>query len=228
MAPLLFTRRALMAVGIAVGLSACSSHSDIPSFTASGFVADQGVIRLWRKDDEQHRPQVLVSVYSPYRGPGTITTLYTYQGDVLRQIKRNDADGDRDSIQLRFADDGTVSFMQRQLATRREPLTRDEIALYQYQARRILGGANLRRPTHETGAGCRLHRLDREACPQQQPAGERCLAGSARRQRTAAGGERRLLQLGTERRPAIKKAPRCGASRHDLIRSNHLPRAIAR
>lgn len=105
-------------------------------------MADQGVIRLWRKDDEQHRPQVLVSVYSPYRGPGTITTLYTYQGDVLRQIKRNDADGDRDSIQLRFADDGTVSFMQRQLATRREPLTRDEIALYQYQARRILEVSN--------------------------------------------------------------------------------------
>ncbi len=142
MAPLLFARRALMAVGIAVGLSACSFHSDIPSFTASGFVADQGVIRLWRKDDEQHRPQVLVSVYSPYRGPGTITTLYTYQGDVLRQIKRNDADGDRDSIQLRFADDGTVSFMQRQLATRREPLTSDEIALYQYQARRILEVSN--------------------------------------------------------------------------------------
>ncbi|WP_116429433.1 DUF1481 domain-containing protein, partial [Klebsiella pneumoniae] len=70
------------------------------------------------------------------------TTLYTYQGDVLRQIKRNDADGDRDSIQLRFADDGTVSFMQRQLATRREPLTSDEIALYQYQARRILEVSN--------------------------------------------------------------------------------------
>ncbi len=32
--------------------------------------------------------------------------------------------------------------MQRQLATRREPLTRDEIALYQYQARRILEVSN--------------------------------------------------------------------------------------
>ncbi|MDW6131417.1 DUF1481 domain-containing protein, partial [Klebsiella pneumoniae] len=42
MAPLLFTRRVLMAAGIALGLSACSFHSDIPSFTASGFVADQG------------------------------------------------------------------------------------------------------------------------------------------------------------------------------------------
>ncbi|CAI1185807.1 MULTISPECIES: DUF1481 domain-containing protein [Serratia] len=138
MAPLLFIRRALVAVGIAAGLSACSFHSTIPSFTASGFVADRGVIRLWRKDDDQHRAQVLMSVYSPYRGPGTITTLYEYQGGILRQIKRTDADGDRDSIRLRFADDGTVSFMQRQLATRREPLSSDEIALYQYQARRIL------------------------------------------------------------------------------------------
>lgn len=32
--------------------------------------------------------------------------------------------------------------MQRQLATRREPLTTDEIALYQYQARRVLEVSN--------------------------------------------------------------------------------------
>ena len=138
MAPLLFVRQALLAIGIAGGLSACSSHSDPPTFTASGYVADQGVMRLWRKDDDQQRPQVLMSVYSPYRGPGTVTTLYEYQNGELRQIKRTDADRDQDSIQLRFADDGTVSFMQRQLATRREQLTGDEIALYQYQARRVL------------------------------------------------------------------------------------------
>ncbi|CUW02331.1 Uncharacterised protein [Serratia grimesii] len=131
-----------MAIGIAGALSACSSHSDLPAFSASGYVADQGVVRLWRKDDDQHRPVVLMSVYSPYRGPGTITTLYEYQNGTLRQIKRTDADGDRDSIQLRFADDGSVSFMQRQLATRREPLTADEIALYQYQARRVLEVSN--------------------------------------------------------------------------------------
>ncbi|AHG20542.2 hypothetical protein Z042_13585 [Chania multitudinisentens RB-25] len=127
-----------MVVAIISGLSACSSRSAAPAFTASGFVADQGVIRVWRKDDNQQRPMVLMSVYSPYRGPGTITTLYEYQNGVLRQIRRTDADGDRDSIQLRFTDDGTVSFMQRQLATRREKLSSDDIALYQYQARRIL------------------------------------------------------------------------------------------
>lgn len=131
-----------MVIGLAGVLSACSSHSDPPAFSASGFVADQGVIRLWRKDDDRHRPQVLMSVYSPYRGPGTVTTLYEYQNGELRQIKRTDADGDRDSIQLRFTDDGEVSFMQRQLATRREQLTADEIALYQYQARRVLEVSN--------------------------------------------------------------------------------------
>lgn len=138
MKPLLFMRRALAAVGIASALSACSWHNTPPTFTASGYVADQGVIRLWRKDDEQQHPAVLVTVYSPYRGVGTVTTRYDYQHGALRQIKRTDADGDHDSIQLRFTDDGTVSFMQRQLATRREPLSADDIARYQYQARRVL------------------------------------------------------------------------------------------
>lgn len=55
MLPLLFIRQVLVAVGIAVCLSACNSHPYIPRFTASGFVAVQWVIRLWCKDDDQHR-----------------------------------------------------------------------------------------------------------------------------------------------------------------------------
>ncbi|MFC0227735.1 DUF1481 domain-containing protein [Serratia aquatilis] len=136
--PLLFIQRALMIAAVVSGLSACSLRSSPPSFTASGFVADQGVMRVWRIDDGQQRPLVLMSVYSPYSGPGTISTLYEYQNGVLYQIKRTDADGDRDSIQLRFTVNGTVSFMQRQLATQRQKLSNDDIALYQYQARRIL------------------------------------------------------------------------------------------
>ncbi|WP_339038421.1 DUF1481 domain-containing protein [Serratia symbiotica] len=66
----------LVAAGIAVCPSACNFHPYIPRFTASGLVADQGVIRLWRKkDDEQHSAQVLLSVYSPYRRAGTVTRL---------------------------------------------------------------------------------------------------------------------------------------------------------
>lgn len=142
MAPLLFACRVFTVVAMIGSLSACGLHSAPPTFTASGFVADQGVIRLWRKDDGQQRPMVLMSVYSPYRGPGTITTLYEYQNGVLHQIRRTDADGDRDSIQLRFTREGTVSFMQRQLATRREKISSDDIALYKYQARRILEVSN--------------------------------------------------------------------------------------
>lgn len=127
-----------MMVAVFAGLSACSFRSAPPTFTASGFVAEQGVVRLWRLDDEQHRPQVLMSVYSPYRGPGTISTLYEYQDGVLYQIKRTDADDDHDSIQLRFTHNGTVSFMQRQLAAQRQKLSNDDIARYQYQARRTL------------------------------------------------------------------------------------------
>ncbi|HEJ9097792.1 TPA: DUF1481 domain-containing protein [Serratia odorifera] len=142
MKPLLFVRRALIVIGVAAGLGACSWHQDPPSFTASGYVADQGAIRLWRKDDDRQHPLVLMTVYSPYRGIGTVTTHYEYQNGELRQIKRVDADGNKDSIQLRFADDGTVSFMQRQLATRREQLSSDDIARYKYQARRVLELSN--------------------------------------------------------------------------------------
>jgi hypothetical protein len=145
MTPLLFVRRALMVVGVTGFLSACSLHSSTPTFTASGYVADQGIIRLWRKDDDQQRPLVVMSVYSPYSGPGTITTLYEYQHGVLSQIKRTDADGDRDSILLRLSEDGTVSFMQRQLATRREQLSSDDITRYQNQARRILALSDAQR-----------------------------------------------------------------------------------
>ena len=138
MAPLLFIRQALMVAVITGGLSACSFRSSQPAFTATGFVADQGVVRIWRRDDAQQRPLVLLSVYSPYHGPGTISTLYEYNDGALFQVRRSDADGDRDSIQLRFTENGTVSFMQRQLATQREKLSKDAIVLYQYQARRIL------------------------------------------------------------------------------------------
>lgn len=134
--PLLFIQKLLMAGVFASLLSSCSFHSSIPSFSASGFVADQGVIRLWRKNDSQQRPLTLMSVYSPYNGSSTVVTLYEYQHGVLYQIKRTE--GEHNSLQLRFTENGTLSFMQRQLATQREKLSADDLALYQYHARRIL------------------------------------------------------------------------------------------
>lgn len=131
-------RRVLITFGLALGLSACSSLSDPPQFSASGYIADSGVVRLWRQDNAQQQPQVLMSVYSPYFGGNTRVTFYEYQNGILREIRRNDLGATPQSVQLRFDEQGQVSFMQRQLASRRESLSADDIAVYQLEAKRIL------------------------------------------------------------------------------------------
>ncbi|AJJ12739.1 hypothetical protein CH64_2898 [Yersinia rohdei] len=131
-------QRVLMTLGLALGLSACGSQSDSPQFSASGYIADSGVVRLWRQDNAQQQPQVLMSVYSPYSGDNTRVTFYEYQNGLLREIRRNDLGPNPQSVELRFDEQGQISFMQRQLATRREPLSADNIAVYQLEAKRIL------------------------------------------------------------------------------------------
>jgi Protein of unknown function (DUF1481) len=136
--PLLFMQQALMTLGLAFGLSACSSQSGSPQFSASGYIADSGVVRLWRQDNAQQQPQMLMSVYSPYFGDNTRITFYEYQNGLLREIRRNNLGHSPQSVQLRFDEQGQVSFMQRQLAGRREQLSTDNIAVYQLEAKRIL------------------------------------------------------------------------------------------
>ncbi|WP_145571171.1 DUF1481 domain-containing protein [Yersinia bercovieri] len=131
-------QRVLMTLGLAFGLSACSSQSNSPQFSASGYIADSGVVRLWRQDNAQQQPQVVMSVYSPYSGDNTRVTFYQYQNGILHEIRRNDLGHNPQSIELRFDEQGQVSFMQRQLAERREQLSTDEIAVYQLEAKRIL------------------------------------------------------------------------------------------
>ncbi|MBS0057519.1 DUF1481 domain-containing protein [Yersinia sp. Marseille-Q3913] len=131
-------QRVLMTLGLAFGLSACSSQSGSPQFSASGYIADSGVVRLWRQDNAQQQPLVLMSVYSPYSGDNTRVTFYQYQNGILHEIRRNDLGHNPQSIELRFDEQGQVSFMQRQLAERREQLSTDEIAVYQLEAKRIL------------------------------------------------------------------------------------------
>lgn len=125
-------QRVLMTLVLAFGLSACSSQSGSPLFSASGYIADSGVVRLWRQDNAQQQPQVLMSVYSPYSGDNTRVTFYEYQNGILREIRRNDLGHNPQSVELRFDEQGQVSFMQRQLAERREQLSADNIAVYQF------------------------------------------------------------------------------------------------
>ncbi|WP_192459367.1 DUF1481 domain-containing protein [Musicola keenii] len=135
---LLFLRRSLFASAIALA-TACSSHSPPPALYAGGYLADRGVVRLWRMDDEQQHTTTLMTVFSPLQGQDTQITRYQFQQGVLRDVQqRHGASASQDQVMLRFDQDGAVNFMQRQLPDRRESLSEDEIALYQFDARRML------------------------------------------------------------------------------------------
>ncbi|QQK73783.1 DUF1481 domain-containing protein [Pectobacterium versatile] len=135
--PLLLLRRLCGAGLVLIAVVACSSRTAPPEVFASGYVADRGVVRLWRKDDAQNTT-TLTTVYNPLQGNGLVVTRYTFQQDKLREIQRNQLGAQQEDMRLRFAEDGTVSFMQRQLAERRESVSDDEIALYQFDAKRML------------------------------------------------------------------------------------------
>lgn len=137
-----FIATGLMVAVLAFGLVGCSSHQDTPLFTASGYVADQGIYRLWREDDHQHRPETIINVYSPYYGKDTAITRYEYVDGNLHLIKESHAAAKGLGVTLRFDQDGNVSFMQRQLADSREKLSADDIERYKYQADKVLNLSN--------------------------------------------------------------------------------------
>jgi len=123
----------------AVMLAACGSHTKAPpSFTASGYIADRGAVRLWRKDDQAHQTVNIISVFSPYSGDNTVLTRYEFLGDDVRQINQTQSGAQPQTVQIRFDAEGNTSFMQRQRADQRENLNTDELALYRFQAKRVL------------------------------------------------------------------------------------------
>ncbi|CDG19294.1 conserved exported protein of unknown function [Xenorhabdus doucetiae] len=142
----------LLALGFVSLLSACSIQPTTPLFSASGFVTDSGVIRLWRLDDQNSRPQVIMSVYSPYydnayndasynnknsRNKDTIVTFYEYRHGSLWQIRRNVFDNPPIVETLRIAQDDSVIFKLRQLQKRNEPLSDDDVARLKFDAKQI-------------------------------------------------------------------------------------------
>ncbi len=137
--PLLFLRRCGWVGLMACALAACGSHHKAPpSFTASGYIADRGAVRLWRKDDETHQTVNLVSVYSPYQGGNTVVTRYQYLQNDVRQINQTQSGSHPETVQIRFDEQGNASFMQRQRDGQREKLSDDALALYQFEAKRLL------------------------------------------------------------------------------------------
>ncbi|MBO8135651.1 DUF1481 domain-containing protein [Dickeya fangzhongdai] len=137
---LLFCRRHIRfaAPVLVCWLSACSSSTPPPAVYASGYLADSGVVRLWRKDDAQQHLTTLVTALSPLSGKEVRITRYRFQQGALREVQQTNSASAREEVRLRFDQAGTVSYMQRQLPDRRESLSEDEIALFQFDARRLL------------------------------------------------------------------------------------------
>ncbi|MEX9975648.1 DUF1481 domain-containing protein [Providencia rettgeri] len=122
-------------------LSACSSNAPkLPEFSTSGFIADDGVIRMWRLNDAKSQPLVLMVVYSPYKGTDTSVNFFEYRSGNLWQIRSqilNQKNGDI-TEQLRFDKNNEVIFMQRTQDGYKTPLSTDEITRWRFEAERIL------------------------------------------------------------------------------------------
>ena len=204
---------------MALMLTACSYHQSPPAFTATGYIADRGAMRLWRKDDTVSGRVTLESVYSPYRGGDTTVTRYEYQQGEVRQIRRQQSGEQPESVQLRFDAQGHLSFMQRERGQRRESLSDDETALYQFEARRLLdvsqalrvGRVRLKQgglakwhyhalPGRDGGAEFRCARGRLAGRPYPSYVGRlgHRLAGSAGRHPIIAGRQRGFLPLAAE------------------------------
>lgn len=121
MRPLLQIRQWLLVLGTASILSACSSQPTLPTFSASGFIADDGVIRLWRLNDPQNEPQVLMVVYSPYQDQNTSVTFFEYRDGQLWQVRSQILHAGEQQIQeqLRFNRNNDAIFMQRETASQK-------------------------------------------------------------------------------------------------------------
>ncbi|PHM28893.1 DUF1481 domain-containing protein [Xenorhabdus budapestensis] len=132
----MLTLQGLLALGVISLLSACSVQPKTPIFSASGFIADGGVIRLWRLNDQNSKPQVIMSVFSPYHHKNTTVSFYEYRRGNLWQVRRNVLNNHPTEELLRLDREDNVIFMQRQFDGRREQLSNDDIISLQFGAKR--------------------------------------------------------------------------------------------
>ncbi|KGD73376.1 DUF1481 domain-containing protein [Pantoea vagans] len=117
-------------------LFGCSSTPDIPPFSASGYLADRGVVRIWRKNSD-HQSVHIRTFYTPFSGGEGEVTDYVWLEESLVSIQRQVKGKQPDDVTLRFDQAGGLNFMQRQLAGRREAVSPDAIELYKFDAQRM-------------------------------------------------------------------------------------------
>ncbi|MBJ3816362.1 DUF1481 domain-containing protein [Shimwellia pseudoproteus] len=132
----MFNWRNATLLASALLLQACSSKSAIPPFTASGYTADDGVVRIWRKDEAQGSVHIL-AVVSPWGKGATATREYRWQDDRLASIELTEFSKPQEHVKVRFDEKGGLSFMQHEVDNNKQQLSSDQIALYQYRATQL-------------------------------------------------------------------------------------------
>lgn len=130
-------RQGLVALGFCSLLSACSGQPTLPPFSASGYIADDGAVRMWRLNAD-NVSRVLMSVYSPYRDGQTVVTVYEFRRGKLWQIRTEYLGDNGFSEQLRLDHEGNAIFMQREKNGQKSPLSTDEVARITFMAERQL------------------------------------------------------------------------------------------
>ena len=121
---------------LSVFLFGCSSTPDIPPFSASGYLADRGVVRIWRKNSD-HQSVHIRTLYTPFSGGEGEVTDYVWLEESLTSIQRQMKGKQPDDVTVRFDQAGGLNFMQRQLAGRREAVSPDAVELYKFDAQRM-------------------------------------------------------------------------------------------
>lgn len=122
--------------------ASCSFQKQYPRFSASGYIVESGAVRLWRKDDENHHPEAMLSVYNAFDNKTIITTRYEYLNGSLWKMTQWQNMPTVNTVQIHFSHEGLISFQQREYASYKESLSHDEMVRYQYQAEKTLAMSN--------------------------------------------------------------------------------------
>ena len=134
--PLLFNLRRLAVLAGFVLLTACSSQEKLPPFAATGYIADQGAVRIWRKESSGDNTHILAA-FSPFWEGATTVGEYRWHNNQLTFLQLDIAGKVPEQVKIRFADNGELSFMQREVNAQKQQLSEDQIALYLYRARQM-------------------------------------------------------------------------------------------
>lgn len=131
----LVTLRFAVMLSTAFSLSACSFYSRI-NHSATGFLADDGVVRVWQTR-QRNGDISLRTMFNSFDGLTATQTDYRWDQQQLISISRSELNHNKPNSLLRFGPSGQVAFMQQQLADYRQPIDAESIALNQFEAQRL-------------------------------------------------------------------------------------------